>query len=128
MRRFIRHHKTLTATLALAVGLAGTIGWLESGSIRGRFVAHLDLARGHYVVLGVGLAASWRPDYIRLLRERYGIEERVVAGCVVTQPLLDYVEAYNKVSMNAANREFGRDIFQETLTEASRNWAFAHPR
>jgi hypothetical protein len=57
-----------------------------------------------------------------LLRERYGIEERVVAGCVVSQSLLAYVQGYNRASMSAANHKFGRDVFQETDADASRNW------
>jgi hypothetical protein len=61
-----------------------------------------------------------------LLRERYGIEERFVAGCMVDRPLFDYAEAYNTISMSAINRKFGRDVFQETAIEASRNWALSH--
>jgi hypothetical protein len=127
VRRFIRNHKILTAVLTLACCCAGFIGWIGSGSTRGRLVARYDLSRGHYVVLGAGLPAPWRPDYTRLLRDRYRIELRVVAGCMVNEPLLSYLEAYNQVSMEAANREFGHDVFKEAMIDASGIWALRHP-
>jgi len=52
------------------------------------------------------------------LRERYGIENRVVAGCIVSPPLLAYTEGYNRVSMAAANRKFGHDVFKESVADA----------
>jgi phosphatidylserine/phosphatidylglycerophosphate/cardiolipin synthase-like enzyme len=47
--------------------------------------ARFDVARGHYEEKGFGLPAQWVPNYVRLLRERYGIEYRAVAGCAVTE-------------------------------------------
>jgi hypothetical protein len=57
-----------------------------------------------------------------MLRERYGIETRRVAGCVVSQSLVAYAEGYNSVGADAANRKFGHDVFQESEAEASRIW------
>jgi hypothetical protein len=45
---------------------------------------------------------------------------QVVAGCLVSPPLLAYAEGYNRVSMNAANRKFGRDVFKESFTDTMR--------
>jgi len=107
----------------VALFVAGYVYWQESASIRGELAARLDLARGHYVVLGAGYPPHWHAEYVRLLRDRYGIEERVVAGWMVDQPLFDYADAYNQISRTAANRKFGHDVFRETMIEASRNWA-----
>jgi hypothetical protein len=115
MGAFIRRHRWLSASLML---VAGPIGWLVSGGIRGQLVAHFDVARGHYEILSLGLPAHWRSEFARILRERYGIEDRVVAGCMVSPPLLAYTEGYNRVSMTAANRKFGRDIFKESAADA----------
>jgi len=60
----------------------------------------------------------WRPEYTRLLQQRYGIEERMVAGCSVSESLLAYAVGYNTVSVRAANRKFGHDIFKETMADA----------
>lgn len=115
MGTFIRRHRWLSASLML---VAGSIGWLVSGGIRGQLVAHFDVARGHYEILTFGLAAPWRSEFARILRDRYGIEQRVVAGCMVTPSLVAYTEGYNQVSMTAANLKFGRDVFKESADDA----------
>ena len=136
MLGFIRNHKKLTALLipVLALwgfvgilGFVGFVGW-DLPAVIGLLSAEFDLMRGHYEVLAFGLLASWEAEYARLLRERYGIEERVVAGCVVSPWLPPYVEGYNRTAMGAANRRFGRDVFQESAADAFRNWQLQHPR
>jgi hypothetical protein len=127
MRRFIHNRRKLTVFLILACSLAGLVGWDHSASIRGQLVAGFDVTRGHYEVLTAGLPVEWRPEYTRLLRERYGIEERVVAGCIVSRSLSAYVEGYNGVSMSAANRKFGHDVFRESAVDASRHWKRLDP-
>jgi hypothetical protein len=122
VNRFLRGHPRLSIALPLACLLAEFGVWDLSSGYRGQLVAHIDLARGHYKTLFFGLPTSSRPEYIRLLRERYGIELQVVAGCVVSQSLFAYAMGYNTVSMNAANRKFGRDVFRETAIAAGRNW------
>ena len=117
----------LIAFLILASAVAGFAGWDRLARIRGELVAGFDVARGHYEVLTAGLPVEWRPEYARLLRERYGIKERVVAGCIVSRSLSDYVDGYNRVSVSAANRKFGHDVFQESAADASRNWKRLYP-
>lgn len=114
----IRKHKTLLAFLALTCFIAGMLVWDTSAQARGQLVARLDVARGRYVILTLGLPARWLPEYTRLLRKRYGIEHGVVAGCIVDEALLGYAYGYNAVSMDAANRKFGHDIFKEARAEA----------
>jgi hypothetical protein len=126
MNSFIGNHKKLAAVIVLAFLFAGFLGWDFSWDLsartRGKIMAHLDVARGHYAILIYGLSAESGPEAARLLRERYGIELRVVAGCIVTKPLVAYVDAYNMVSMAAAGRKFGHDVFQETMLDAGKNW------
>jgi hypothetical protein len=119
MKGFISKHKKLTVAIGLVTLLV--VLWL-SASIRGRLVAHFDVVRGHYKVLSYGLPVSWRPEYVRLLRERYGIEHRAVAGCVVSESLVSYVHGYNAVSTAAVNRKFGHDVFEECAEDARKNW------
>jgi hypothetical protein len=116
------NHKKLSAVIVLAFLFAGFLGWDFSARTRGKIMAHFDVARGHYAMLIYGLPAESGPEAARLLRERYGIEMRVVAGCIVTKPLLAYVDGYNTVSMAAAGHKFGYDVFRETMIEASKNW------
>jgi hypothetical protein len=122
MTRFVRN-----VVLAIVVLFGGFWGWESSAGTRGQLLARFDIARGHYEILSYGLPVSWRPDYMRLLRERYGIEDRVIAGCIVTNSLVAYADGYNAVSITAANRKFGRDIFRESIIEAANNWKVRHP-
>jgi hypothetical protein len=86
---------------------------------RGHLVAHFDVRRGHYIVLAYGLPSEWRPQYAQLLQERYGIEVRTVALCIVSETLRSYADSYDEVSIAAANQKFGHDVFKE-CAEAAR--------
>ena len=119
MRTFIRNHKRLAAVIGVGLLL---VAWWLLASVRGYVVARFDVARGHYDVQSFGLPAKWRPDYARLLRERYGIEHHTVAGCVVSESLVSYVSAYNAVTKTAAERKFGRDVFAECAADARKAW------
>ena len=116
---FVRKHKTLAAMALICLGIAA---WNTSTSIRGRIQAHFDIARGHYKILGYGLTRAWQGEYVRLLKERYGVEYHEEALCIVSKSVVDYVDAYDEVSKAAANRKFGRNIFEETAGDARRSW------
>jgi hypothetical protein len=123
MRNFVRKHKILTAATGVVAGL---ILWSVLSSVtasdRGQLVAHYDISRGHYEVLGYGLPVPWRPEYARLLHERYGVKFRTVALCIVSTTLVAYVDSYNRVSAEAVNRRFGHDVFKECSEEARKRW------
>lgn len=101
--------------------------WWATAPLRGRIAAHFDLRRRHYRLLVYGLPPAWRSGYADLLRERYGIEVRAVAYCIVSETLISYVEGYDTVSVAAANRKFGRDVFAECAEDARKNWGKQHP-
>ena len=104
------------------VGLGGFSACMVAfGPVRGYLTAEFDLQRGQYAVLAYGLPPFWQREYARLLHERYGVQYRPVAGCLVSQDLVWYVDAYNHVSTAAAGRRFGHDIFKETADEAAKN-------
>jgi len=113
----------LKITVIIVLTLFGLlVGWWETAGIRGYMVASFDVARGHYEEQGYGLPGPGRPEYARLLRERYGIEYRQVALCTVSDELVNYADAYNSVSVAAAQRKFGPDIFEKTYKEAENDW------
>ena len=80
-------------------------------------VARWDIAQGHFELLEYGVVLPWRIEYAHKLHTRYGIELRDVAGCIVSDSFREYVASYNEVSMAAANRRFGRDVFVDTRRE-----------
>ena len=98
--------------------------------IRGSLAASRDVARGHYYEMSPpGFSDSdglyFHREYARLLKARYGIEERSQSvppmpweGCVMWNSSTPYTEGYNAVSRAAANRKFGRDVFKESMDAA----------
>jgi len=123
MRSFVLKHKILTASIAALPGLIlWQAFWSFTASGRGEIVARYDISRGHHDVLGYGLPVAWRPEYARLLQERYGVKFRPVAGCIVSTGLVAYVDSYNRVSTAAVNRKLGHDVFKECSDEARRKW------
>ena len=118
-KRFPSSHKKFAIFLLL---VCAVVAWDLAAPVRGNLAAHYDTARGNYRILNFGLPPAWLPEYARLLRERYGIELKAVAGCVVSGQLVSYVEAYDKVIATAARRKYGHDIFKECAQEAEKNW------
>jgi hypothetical protein len=119
----VRSHKILTATVAL---LACFILWSElwsvTASTRGGLAARYDISRGHYEIQGYGLPVPWRPEFGRLLQERYGVRFRTVALCTVSPSLVAYVDSYDSVSAAAVNRKFAHDAVRECSEEARKSW------
>ena len=73
-------------------------------------------------MLGYGLPSPSRPEYVRCLRERYSIRFRAVAGCIVSESLVSYVDAYDSAMVEAVNRKVEHDVFKECHEEAQRTW------
>jgi hypothetical protein len=88
----------------------------------GGMSARYDVYRGHYEVLGYGLPVPWRPEYARLLQQRYGVSFRPVAGCIVSTALVAYVDSYNSVSTEAVNHKFGHEVFKECSEDVRNSW------
>ena len=117
----LRQHKAVIATGVLAVFLFVCWSWW-SNNLRGYVAARRDVRRGRYEILSYGMPTPWSPDYERCLRNKYNINVRRVAGCVISDPLVSYGSSYNAVVMGAAERKFGRDVFQGCAVEAHRSW------
>jgi len=122
MKLLFRHPK-LTALAIVVCALALYFVFHPPASVRGQRVAQSDISSGRYIELGYGLPTEWTSDYVRILHERYGVEHREVAGDVLSQSELEYYQAYNAVSTQAANRRFGHDIFKECAEEARKNYS-----
>jgi hypothetical protein len=125
MARFPRE---LKVALAITTVVFAALLWPIPASTRGERAARRDIAGGHYVLLGYGLPTVYQAEYTRLLRERYGIEYRAAAGCVVSESLISYVNAYDVVVVAAANRKFGHDVFRDSSEEAMRNFELKSPQ
>jgi hypothetical protein len=102
------------------------IVWWYSAYPRGMIVAWFDLVCGHYEVKTFGYPARWSWEYRLLIYERYGVKIKAVAGCVVDEELVWYVDGYNSVSYPRIRARFGKDIFAECRAEAKASWDKSH--
>jgi hypothetical protein len=121
MKAFLKNQKILSSMLAIVVAIALFAGWSATAGTRGKLVARYDVRCNHFYILAYGLAPPERAEYARLLKERYGIELRKVADCIVSESLVSYVNEYDNVSVAAAINKFGHDVFEECWRDAVRN-------
>jgi hypothetical protein len=118
LQTFARHHRILATFLLLfSTSITVYIAWAMSASTRGTIAAEIDLRRGHYTILLYGLPPRDEARYLHTLKDRFGVQSKRVANCIVSQPLLDYADSYNKVIDAALQRKFNRDVFQDTARE-----------
>jgi hypothetical protein len=65
-----------------------------------------------------GEPADCRKAYGRLLQERHGIGLRRVAGCRVTQQIVEHARCYNEVAKVAIDRMYGPGTFAKVAEHA----------
>jgi len=84
----------------------------------GRELAERDIAAGNLSLKGYGPPRpAWHRDYVKLLKERHGIEVVGVAGCTVTPEFSEEVKGYNdRMNQEVASR-FGADVFNNAVNE-----------
>ena len=87
---------------------------------RGRSDARADLHAGNLATESFGKPAHYRPVYHRLLKDRYGVDSRVVAGCGVDNRIIGHASGYNEVMCAEIRRRFGKDVFERTAADAKR--------
>lgn len=121
VKTFLRNHKILLSIVGLLFALcAADVLWSHSAVWRGRLAAHMDLRRGHYIVLAYGLPRFGAPEYARILKEQYAIEFHYVGFCTVSRTLRAYADGYDELSGAAAKRKFGDDVFEKSWKLAQR--------
>ncbi len=94
----------------------------------GRAEAHRDLARGVLAIEYCGLRrGEMIEDADRLMRERYGVLYRPIAGCMVNEQVLGHAKGYDDVTRPEILRRFGPDCFDRVLKEAENRFYRKHP-
>lgn len=123
MASYPKRRSKVLATITITIVLLLVIWiWDLTAAARGGLMARFDLARGRYAVLAYGLPLGGSDEYARLLKERYGIERRQIALCIVDKSTMAYADSYNQLSVAAAQRKFGQGIFEQTRQDAQRMW------
>ncbi|HZR78724.1 MAG TPA: hypothetical protein VFA58_05915 [Chthoniobacterales bacterium] len=92
-----------------------------SGRRTGEADAKRDLENGQLVIETYGLPMP--EEYPKILRDRYGIEVRTIAGDTnVTATVIGHEKGYNKVSEPEISRRFGSGVVQAAAEEALKHW------
>jgi hypothetical protein len=87
----------------------------------GRQEAERDIRDGRLdIEMYGGPPPAWLDECAKLLRQRYGIRLRDIAGCVVDYQIIGHERGYNEVSHAEILRRFGRDVVEETKTEVKK--------
>jgi hypothetical protein len=94
--------------------------WMYFNAYRaGRVEAQKDVAAGILAIEEYGFLAGFGRD-AELLCERYQIEVRPIAQCLVDESIFGHAAGYNKVSAREIDRRFGRSAIEATREEGYR--------
>lgn len=88
----------------------------------GRLEAKKDIRNGRLIVEECGLGAGVGPHVTRL-QEKYGIEIRATAQCIVDEQILGHLAGYNSISEPEIARRFGATFLASSREEGYREMA-----
>ena len=89
---------------------------------RGHADATRDLQSGQLAVEIDGLVMRGEDEYAQELRERYQIELRRIAGCIVDEKILAHLKGYNEISEAEIKRRFGASALKDAENRAAKHW------
>jgi hypothetical protein len=81
----------------------------EEAAKTARRQAEADFAAGRYRILSFGLTAAMKDERLA----KAGIEKKPIAGCVVSDGVLEGARVYNEIMREKLKAKLGRDIFEE---------------
>jgi energy-coupling factor transporter transmembrane protein EcfT len=109
-----------TFGLPWGIGMNPLSVWKYFSAYRtGRADAEKDISAGILAIEESGLGAGTGHS-VRLLRERYGIEIRAIAGCIVNENILGHEAGYNAVSEAEIERRIGSNRIAAVREEGHR--------
>jgi hypothetical protein len=96
---------------------------------QGHSEAKNDLADGRLRYRTYGMPTEWDgPDlYAQHLRNDYNIELVTVAGCVVTEDLINRTRGYDETALPVIEARYGKGILERVRGQAVDEWKQTHP-
>jgi hypothetical protein len=88
----------------------------------GKKEAATDISRGKPKLYLYGTTAADVRERAVVLKERFGVESEPLAGCIVSQPLVAFVNAYNTANRSYVADRFGPTAFDAADRDAMRLW------
>ncbi|MBV8279235.1 MAG: hypothetical protein JO170_28775 [Verrucomicrobia bacterium] len=107
---------------SFAHGQKAPAGYSQADYERGRADAKSDITRGILVYEFAGLPAPTDDEETRILRERYHIELRRVAGDEIRIDAISHMIGYNEISLPEIERRFGKGILEKVDAEVKANY------
>jgi hypothetical protein len=89
----------------------------------GQQEARDDLARNTPKLLGYGLPVHWIGEFGEVLQRDYGVSREAIAGCVVSESLIQYAHAYNAVIEEHLKAKHGPDVMEVAVKKAEALYA-----
>jgi hypothetical protein len=68
-------------------------------------------ARGKFLLLDYGLLLPWDEERREVARKKFGIEYRVIGGCIITESAAKFAASYNQVMQAEIVSRFGSEVF-----------------
>jgi hypothetical protein len=88
----------------------------------GKKEAEADISSGKPKLFLYGKARADFDERTAIFKERFGVELDPLAGCIVSDPLVSFADAYNAVIQNHIAAMFGATAFEDADREALRRW------
>ena len=110
-----------------AVAPDGIVTYSRSAYEAGRRDAERDVREGRliYEIYG-GPPAPWEGDWEKLLADKYQIQLKSVAGCVVDRSIVGHARGYNEVSGAEIDRKFGPNFIVKSRDDFRNQWEERH--
>ena len=87
-----------------------------------------DVREDRLIIERHGLPPPWTGEYAKALLEKYHIQLKTVAGCVVDEKIVGRARGYNEVSTAEIERRFGHGVLESTASEVQKRWQKEHSR
>ena len=92
----------------------------------GRSEAIKDVKDNRLVIEVSGLPAPWSGQYAKLLADKYHVQLKTVAGCIVDSRIVGHERGYNEISIAEIERRFGRGFLAKTAGDVQKKWEQVH--
>ena len=80
----------------------------DSAYKAGRAEAINDIKANRLIIEVSGLPAPWSGEYAKFLAEKYHIQVKTVAGCIVDSKIVGHERGYNEISVAEIERRYGQ--------------------
>lgn len=98
----------------------------ESAYKAGRSEAMNDIKANRLIIEVSGLPAPWSGAYAKFLADKYHIQLKTVAGCIVDSKIVGHERGYNEISVAEIERRFGHGVLENTARDVQNKWQQAH--